>query len=131
MEMAVRERAESPFIDEVIKWAHEDLGLDYSDIADALGVDVSTLTRWRNHETEPSKSNYRKLIQLQQMRSMLERIFPDQDAHREWLHEPIEDDLPESELGPTKGLPPYALLVEGQLDPLVEDLASIDSGTYL
>lgn len=126
-----RERAESPFIDEVLQWAHDDLDLTYSDIADALGVDESTLTRWRNHTIEPSKTNYRKLIQLQQLRSMLERIFPDRDARREWLHEPIEDDLPESELGSTRGLPPYALLVEGQLDALVEDLASIDSGTYL
>jgi hypothetical protein len=106
---------------EIIQWLHSDLDLTYGTIASAIDADRSTLNRWANRKYAPSKSHYEKIMELQRIKTLMEKSFPDQEARRKWIHYPIEG---------SQGKSPLQLLKESSLDPIIEVLASGVTGTF-
>jgi len=62
------------------------LRLDWADLASIIGVDQSTLYRWRQGETSPRPLAWTRLAQLDEMMQLLQRLFAGSDRAREWLH---------------------------------------------
>lgn len=88
---------------------HKLLGLEYTDIAATIGVDQSTLYRWRQGEATPRPMAVSRLVQLGEMLQLLRRVFAGSDRAREWLREA----RPEM-LGGTKT--PLDVMREGRVD---------------
>lgn len=106
---------------EILQWLHEDLGLTFSTIANAIEADRSTLHRWRTGKNTPSKSKYRKIMKLHTLRSLMENLFTDQEKRRRWLHLPLEE---------SQGEPPLQYLEEGDISRLIEVLSTADSSAF-
>lgn len=62
------------------------LRLEWADLAAILGVDQSTLWRWRRRESQPRPLAQSRLAQLAELREMLRRLFAGPDLARDWLH---------------------------------------------
>lgn len=62
------------------------LRLEWADLAAILGVDQSTLWRWRRGESRPRPLAQSRLAQLGELREMLRRLFAGPDLAREWVH---------------------------------------------
>jgi transcriptional regulator with XRE-family HTH domain len=63
----------------------EKLELDWVDLADTIGVDQSTLFRWRRGESSPRPMAWTRLEQLKELMQVLQRVFAGSDRAREWL----------------------------------------------
>jgi uncharacterized protein (DUF2384 family) len=59
--------------------------LDWTDLAATIGVDQSTLYRWRHGEAAPRAIALSRLAQLDELMQMLPRIFAGPDLARDWL----------------------------------------------
>jgi uncharacterized protein (DUF2384 family) len=105
-----------------IEWASEDLGLSYDQIGSAVGADRRTIHRWRAAESRPSRTHQERVEKLQQLRYLLESAFRDERAVLEWLHSPVPA---------FRGRSPLSLLREGQLDELIEAVATLDAGSVV
>jgi len=93
----------------VLSRLHEALGLDWADIAATVGVDQSTLYRWRHREATPRPMALSRLAQLSDLLQLLRRLFAGADLARDWLGAA----KPEM-LGGTKT--PLEVMREGRLD---------------
>src|SRR5690348_3709374 len=69
------------------------LGLDWDDIAAIVGVDRTTIYRWRNRETSPRPLAWTRLAQLNELMQLLPRTFAGPDLARTWLREAKPDML--------------------------------------
>ena len=86
----------------------EKLRLDWEDLAATIGVDQSTLYRWRQRESSPRPIYRSRLQQVGELVELLPRVFAGPDLAREWLRSA----RPES-LG---GATPLALMRDGRID---------------
>jgi len=86
----------------------EKLRLDWEDLAATLGVDQSTLYRWRQRESSPRPVYRSRLQQVGELVELLPRVFAGPDLAREWLRAA----RPES-LG---GATPLELMRGGRID---------------
>lgn len=105
-----------------IDWASEELGMSYAQVGKAVGANRRTVYRWRNAETTPSPPHQERLEKLQQLEFLLSSVFADSAAAQEWLRTPI---------GALQGLPPSARLREGQVDDLIQILATFHAGAFI
>jgi transcriptional regulator with XRE-family HTH domain len=65
----------------------ERLGLGLQDLADIVGVDQSTLYRWRQGTSAPRAIVLTRMEQIGEAFAMLRRLFQGPDLARQWLHE--------------------------------------------
>lgn len=65
----------------------EQLHLGLQDLADIVGVDQSTLYRWRRGLSTPRAMVAVRLIQVAELFDLLKRLFAGPDLARTWLHE--------------------------------------------
>ena len=65
----------------------EQLHLGLQDLADIVGVDQSTLYRWRRGLSTPRAMVAVRLIQVAELFDLLKRLFAGPDPARTWLHE--------------------------------------------
>lgn len=97
------------------------LCIGYEDLASIVGVDQSTLYRWRHDATTPRKSMRVPLRQFAEMHLLLRRLFDGPDLAREWIHHA----LPESFGGKTT---PIAMLRSGRIDRVLSLLERLAAG---
>lgn len=107
---------------EVIEWANDKLGLSYEQIGDILGVGRTTIYRW-THEEEavPRQSNFLEILQLQKLKYLMNSVFSDAELRDEWLYYPSPD---------FDGDSPIQKLYDGDIEPLIKQLATFESGTF-
>lgn len=60
--------------------------LGWEDLAAIIGVDQSTLYRWRQRESFPRPIYQSRLQQIGELMDLLPRLFAGPDLAREWLH---------------------------------------------
>jgi transcriptional regulator with XRE-family HTH domain len=104
---------------EAIERARTALGLTYLEIARGIGVNESTLHRWRRGGRMVSPTFQARVVALADLVAVLERSFPDQSGAREWLVQP---------LALLTGRTPREVLVEGRPDLLTGILHALSSG---
>ena len=61
------------------------LELTWEDLAATVGVNPSTLSRWRSRESHPRPMARSRLIQIEELMQMLQRLFAGSDHARDWL----------------------------------------------
>jgi len=88
--------------------AHGQLGFTYAELANVLGVDESTIHRWRNHDSSPRPLARARLVQLRETMDLLRRVFAGRKLAREW----IRDKRPEGLEGDT----PFEVMRNGRID---------------
>lgn len=101
--------------------AAQQLRIGYDDLASILGVDQSTLYRWRHDATTPRRSMRVPLQQFTEMHQLLRRLFDGPDLAREWIHHAA----PESFGGKTT---PIAILRSGRIDRVLAILQTLAAG---
>lgn len=72
-----------------IHQANESLGLNYTGIAEALGVHRQTVFRYRKHESVPSPEIQEVLATIRELLYLLTEVFVDRDSQIEWLYSPV------------------------------------------
>lgn len=102
-----------------VERAHDELGLTYRELADALHADESTLHRWRNGDSTPSPVFMDRLDALGELLDEIQATFRDLDAARRWLERPVEA-LDEQR--------PRDVLLQGKLERLTLVLRSLNLG---
>lgn len=69
----------------VLDQAYTRLKLSWADIAAVMGVDESTVHRWRSGTSAPRPMARSRLAQLQETLDFLKRLFAGPDLARAWL----------------------------------------------
>ncbi len=121
MAVAVVERLEKKVARNTIEDVHESLGLSYSEIADALGVDRRTLLRHRKLLNVPSARVRMRMEKLREIDHLLGDVFNDHDAALEWLYSPIPL---------LRGKRGIDLIRRGDLDEVLSVLAGLHAGSF-
>jgi hypothetical protein len=67
--------------------AHDRLRLSWADVGAIVGVDESTIHRWRSGTSVPRPMARSRLAQLQETLDLLRRVFAGPDLARQWLTE--------------------------------------------
>ena len=115
--MVVLDAAPARLVEEI----ERDLGLSDQDAAQALGVDLRTLERWRSG-SYPQREMRHKLGALSMLSQRLCATFTTVEARRAWLREDNRY------LG---GLAPLDALRAGRFDRIEAALEALDSGIFL
>jgi hypothetical protein len=97
------------------------LHLDLHEIATILGVDQSTLYRWRQGESTPRPLAQTRLVQFAELLELLRRLFAGPDLARRWLHEARP-----ASLGGTDT--PLAVMLRGRIDRVLMLLHTLAAG---
>jgi uncharacterized protein (DUF2384 family) len=77
----------------VLERAHTRLQLGWEDISHIIGVDESTVHRWRSGTSTPRPITHARIAQFADLLEMLPRLFAGPDRAREWLNERRPDAL--------------------------------------
>lgn len=93
---------------EALDAARETLRLDWEDLAATLGVDQSTLYRWRQRASSPRRIYRSRLQQVSELVELLPRVFAGPDLAREWLRAARPESL--------DGATPLELMRGGRID---------------
>jgi uncharacterized protein (DUF2384 family) len=109
-------------IDEIIAWAHDELGLTYDEIGSVIGVTDRTLRRWRTHDQVPHRKQRDRVEDLRELRYLLQSVFPKPEHRQEWLHA--------SNAG-LRGRTPLSLVRAGRVERIVDELATFESGAFV
>ena len=64
---------------------HDRLQLEWNEIADIVGVDASTVHRWRKRESRPRPLAWTRIAQIEELLQVLSRIFSGPDLARQWI----------------------------------------------
>lgn len=108
--------------EKTILMANKKLGLNFNDVASALGVASRTVYRYRNHESTPAPDVRDRLGKLREILQLLEEAFSDQDAWMTWLY---------TEVPALKGQIPIIVVRKGELDEIISILAGLYSGAFV
>ena len=98
----------------------EALGLDRKALASCLAVNVKTIERWQEGQSEPNETVLRLLEKLEGLYRLANRLLK-KGSQPAWLHSPNEA------LG---GTTPISLLVKGEIDPVRNALGMLEWGIY-
>jgi transcriptional regulator with XRE-family HTH domain len=118
--MATDER-EARAANQTLDWAHEVLGLDWTEVAAAVGADRRTIYRWRRGRSAPSAENRERIEELRELRFLMETVLPDPDDRVEWLYESVPL---------LRGRTPISLIRRGRIDDVIGVLAGLESGAF-
>jgi hypothetical protein len=106
---------------ETLDWAHELLGLEWTEVAAAVGADRRTIYRWRRGLSAPSPEHRERIEDMRELRFLLETVFPDSNARLEWLH---------SSVPAFRGRTPVSMIRRGRLGDVIGVLAGVESGAF-
>lgn len=104
---------------DTIDQARQIFGLDYVEVASALGVDRRTVFRYRTNGSVPSPDVRAKLGKMREIAHLLDAVFASHDAQLEWLYSPVPL---------LRGRRPIDLVREGELDEVLSVLAGVQTG---
>lgn len=96
-----------------------DLGLSSRELAQSLGVDPRTLSRWSSGDTFPRHAARDRLLQLVALHARLADTFETAEAARSWLHRP------QPYLG---NMAPIDAVKVGRLESVALTLEALDEG---
>jgi uncharacterized protein (DUF2384 family) len=103
----------------IIEDAHEQLGLTYREVADAVQAQESTVHRWRRGDVAPTAVFLGRLNALGDLLSELHRTFANPADAREWLDRSIPA---------LKQRTPRDLVLSGQMDRITGLLYALNAG---
>ncbi len=107
----------------VIEWAHDALGLTYDEIGGVLGATGRTVTRWRDRRHVPQREKEARIERLDELRFWLETVFSgDTEAADGWLRNRLLE---------LRGKTPLFLVKRGDLDRVIELLATYEAGAFV
>lgn len=104
---------------DTIDQARRIFGLDYVEVAAALGVDRRTVFRYRTNSSVPSPEVRARLGKIREIAHLLNAVFAGHDAQLEWLYSPVPL---------LRDRRPIDLIREGELDEVLSVLAGIHTG---
>ena len=107
---------------EVVAWAHDDLDLGYLEIGLAVDADERTVRRWEDRQVSPRGYHRAKLEEFRELRHLLGAVFESEEEAGRWLH---------SSIPAFRGRTPISLIRRGQVETVIEALATMESGAYL
>lgn len=97
------------------------LRLGWEDLAAIIGVDQSTLYRWRQRASSPRPVYQSRLQQLAELVDLLPRLFAGPDLAREWLHSARPESLGGKQT-------PLEMMRSGRIDRVLLLLYSLARG---
>lgn len=107
----------------VVAWAHDQLGLSYQDVGEAVGASRRSVIRWRTGTTTPRRENERRLARLDELRFWLHEVFgADRDAMDEWFRARLRD---------LEGKTPLEAVLAGNVEDVIEILATYETGAFV
>jgi putative toxin-antitoxin system antitoxin component (TIGR02293 family) len=121
MTVSAVERLEKKVAKNTIEDACESLGLNYAELAAALGVDRRTLLRYRKQKSVPSARVRARMEKIREIEHLLDEIFGDHDAALEWLYSPAPI------LQMNRGID---LIRRGDREKVLSVLVGLHSGAY-
>jgi putative toxin-antitoxin system antitoxin component (TIGR02293 family) len=104
---------------DTIDQAHQLFGLDYVEVASALGVDRRTIFRYRTDGSVPSPDIRARLGKIREIAHLLNAVFASHDAQLQWLYSPVPL---------LRGRRPIDLIRQGELDEVLSVLAGVYTG---
>lgn len=119
--MATVAELEKKAASETIQDVHERYGIEFGDLASALGVDRRTVLRYRNRQSVPRRRVRSSLGKLREMSFLLGRIFENPDDGLAWLFNPVPA---------LRGRTPIEVVRDGDIEAVVDLLAGIESGVH-
>ena len=105
-----------------IQRANEILGLNFTEVAEALGVHRQTVFRYRKLETVPSAEVQERLAKIREIAYLLSEVFIDDEAQLEWLYSPVPL---------LRDRRPLDLIRKGKFDEVMSVLAGHYSGAFV
>jgi transcriptional regulator with XRE-family HTH domain len=103
---------------DTIEGAREAFGLNYVELARALGVDRRTVLRYRKRTAVPSPRVQARMEKLRDTHHLLELVFVDRDSRLEWLYGSVPL---------VRGQRPIDLMRKGELDEVLAVLTGLYS----
>lgn len=119
--MATVAELEKKAASETIEDVHERYGIEFGDLASALGVDRRTVLRYRNRRSVPRREVRSRLGKLREMSFLLSRVFDSPEDGLAWLFNPVPA---------LRGRTPMEVIREGQVEAVVDLLAGIEGGVH-
>ena len=104
-----------------IQRANEIFGLNYTEMAEALGVHRQTVFRYRKLESVPSAEVQEILAKFREIAYLLSEVFVNRDAQLEWLYSPVPL---------LRDRRPIDLIRKGEFDEVMSVLAGQYSGAF-
>jgi transcriptional regulator with XRE-family HTH domain len=99
----------------------QQLKLTDSEVAAIVGVNTSTLWRWREERVTPRGITRSRLAQLEELRNLLRQVFDGPDLAREWLRSSHPDML-------GGRVTPMEVMLEGRIDRVLTVLQFLARG---
>jgi transcriptional regulator with XRE-family HTH domain len=115
------DNASKNLAENTIAYFHQELGLSYEDIGKTIGVSRQTVNRWRNRNRTPSRDNYNRLEKMSRLQFLLDELFELDSREERFLSTPSDD---------LEGHTPLYMIREGDIEPVIELLSNMASGTY-
>jgi transcriptional regulator with XRE-family HTH domain len=106
-------------LESAIKQLREDLGITSRDLAQALGVDQRTVTRWSTGDAFPRHGAKERLETLAALDERLAETFVSWEAARAWLRTPTRY---------LSDMAPIEAVRAGRSDRVMALIEAIDSG---
>jgi transcriptional regulator with XRE-family HTH domain len=106
----------------VVEQLEQTLGLSDQDFAQALGINLRTVERWRDGTSYPQHEAREKLRALTALTEQLTETFSDADAVRAWVHASSRY---------LAGLAPAEVLRVGRIDRVAAALEALNSGFFV
>ena len=104
-----------------IQRANKILGLNFSEVAEALGVQRQTVYRYRKLESAPNAEVQERLAKIREISYLLSEVFIDEEAQLEWLYSPVPL---------LRDRRPIDLIRKGKFDEVMSVLAGHYSGAF-
>ena len=98
------------------------LDISYDELAQILGTDRKTVSRWRAEERFPQPHNRARLDELEALVHRLDASFKTREGAVTWLRSPS---------GYFGGLCPIDALLRGRIDSVDAALEALDSGIFV
>jgi uncharacterized protein (DUF2384 family) len=107
---------------QAIQVADEELGLNNSQLASAIGINRRTIYRYKNGESAPSTPVINQLGKINEIAQLLMEVFKDDNAQFDWLYQSSSV---------LSGKRPIDLIKKGQFDLIISTLSGFQSGAFI
>jgi len=105
-----------------IQRANEILGLNFTEVAEALGVHRQTVFRYRKLESVPSAEVQERLAKIREIAYLLSEVFVNKETQLEWPYSPVPL---------LRDRRPIDLIRKGEFDEVMSVLAGHYSGAFV
>ena len=100
----------------------ENLGMNFTEIAEVLGVHRKTVYRYRKLDSVPSKNVLEQLTKIREIIQLLSEVFVNVTAQHEWIRRSVPY---------LRHQRPIDLIKKGELNEIRSLLAGLNSGVFM